>query len=233
MKIKAALFDMGKTLIQYDYDSPEEVFLRVSASQGVSRTLQEMKDAFLNAQKEAMDLDLQSSFGKIQCEEYWHKWDSLVLKHLGMADNEELAETVQSKWFDFVGCKPYPEVTEVFSKLKDRGLRLGLISAGYEAEINLILRKADLSQENFCIIVGADTVKETKPSPDVFRYALCKLNVKPDEALFVGDHIDMDYYGAKAVGMRSLLINREGTVTNDKCDVERIRSLREVFRFIN
>lgn len=233
MKIKAVLFDMGKTLIEYDYGSPGEVFQRILASLGISRPLQEIKNAYLNAEKEARDLDMRSSFGKIRREEYWHKWDSLILKNLGMTNVEELAEIVQSKWFDFMGSKPYPEVMEVLSKLKKRGMKVGLISAGYAAEIDHILGKANLEKKNFDIIVGVDTIKKTKPSPDVFRHALCKLNVKPEEALFVGDHIDMDYNGARAAGIRALLIEREDRTANENRDLDIIRSLEEIFKFID
>lgn len=106
-------------------------------------------------------------------------------------------------------------------------------SAGYEDEIEHILGKADLEKKYFDIIVGVDTIKKTKPSPDVFRHALCKLNVKPDEALFVGDHIDMDYNGARAAGIRALLIEREDRTANDIHDPDRIRSLEEIFKFID
>jgi len=111
-------------------------------------------------------------------------------------------------------------------------LKVGLISAGYEAEIDHILEKANVAKENFCIIVGVDTIKKTKPDPEVFRHALCQLKVEPDEALFVGNHIDMDYYGARAAGMPSILIEREEIVTSDTGDIEKIRSLREIFKFM-
>ena len=74
---------MGNTLIKYDVDIFEEVFQRILVSLGISRTLNEIKMAFINSEKEAKDIDLFSSFGKTKCEEYWYKWDSLVLKHLG------------------------------------------------------------------------------------------------------------------------------------------------------
>ncbi|NIO36102.1 hypothetical protein GTO27_00165, partial [Candidatus Bathyarchaeota archaeon] len=76
---------------------------------------------WLKAEKEAEETNLLSLFGKIQPEEYWHKWDSLVLKHLGIEESVELAETVQSKWFDFVNFTLYPEVKEVLLELKERG----------------------------------------------------------------------------------------------------------------
>ncbi len=230
MKIKAVIFDMGNTLVKYDVDTFEEVFQRILISMGISRSLDEMKMAFLNSEKEAKDSNLLSSFGKIKCGEYWHQWDSLVLKHLRITDNEELARIVQSSWFDFVDCAPYPEVKEVLFELKQRGLKLGLISNGYEEEINLILEKADIEKTIFNIIVGVDTIKKTKPASDIFEYAISKLNVKLEEAMFVGDNLEVDYKGAENAGILALLIDRN---QKERSDVRTIKDLKEVLSQID
>lgn len=64
MITKALLFDMDGTLIEADVSSSEEVFQRVLVSLGVSRPLDDIKKAFLNAEKEAEDINLLSLFGK-------------------------------------------------------------------------------------------------------------------------------------------------------------------------
>jgi putative hydrolase of the HAD superfamily len=229
LTIKAVLFDMGDTLVKYDVDTFEEVFQRVLISLGISRSLDEIKIAFLNSEKEAKDINLLSSFGKIRCEEYWHQWDSLVLKHLKITDNEELARIVQSRWFDFVDSTLYPEVKEVLAELKQRGLKLGLISNGYEEEINLILEQTDLEKTTFDITVGVDTTKNVKPNPDVFKYALKKLDVKAEEAIFVGDNVEVDYKGAENAGLHTLLIDR----TEKHRGLRIIRNLKEILSQIN
>lgn len=225
LTIKAVLFDMGDTLVKYDVDSFEEVFQRVLISLGISRSLVEIKIAFLDSEKEAKDIDLFSSFGKIKCEEYWHQWDSLVLKHLKITDNEELARIIQSRWFDFVDSTLYPEVKEVLSELKQRGLKLGLISNGYEEEINLILEKVDLEKTTFDIIVGVDTIRQAKPNPDIFKYAISKLNVKLEETMFVGDNVEADYKGAENAGIHALLIDRTEKKQNDLRIIKNLKEL--------
>ena len=225
MTIKAVLFDIGNTLVKYDFGIPEEVFQRVLISLGICRSLDNMKKAFLNAENEAKDLNLLSSFGKMKCEEYWNQWDSIVLKHLGIAENVELAKIVQSKWFDFVDCTLYPEVKDVLSELKQRGLKIGLISTAYEEEINLILGKACLGKAAFDIIVGVDTIKKAKPNPGIFKYAINKLNVKPEEAVFIGDNIEADYKGAQNAGIQALLLDRTGRNQND---LRIIKDLKEI-----
>ena len=99
---------MGGTLIEPDVMHQGEVFQRILNSLGILKSLDEVKRACSNAEKEAEDTNLTSLFGKIQQEEFWRKWDALVLKHLGIAENEELAEIVQSKWFDFMDFTLYP-----------------------------------------------------------------------------------------------------------------------------
>ncbi len=216
---------MGNTLIKYDYGLPEEIFQMVLFSLGISRSLDDMKKAFLNARMEAEDINLLPSFGKIKCEEYWYQWDSLVLKHLKIKDNEELARTVQSRWFDFVDSALYPEVKEVLSVLKQRGLKLGLISNGYEKEIHFILEKADLEKTTFDIIIGVDTIRKVKPNPDIFKYAIGKLDVKPEEAIFVGDNVEADYRGAEDAGIHALLIDR---TEKKQTDLRTIKTLKEL-----
>lgn len=217
---------MGDTLIEPDVVHQGEVFQRILNSLGIFKSLDEVKMAISSAEKEAEDTNLLSLFGKIQCEEYWYKWDALVLKHLGIAENEELAETVQSKWFDFMSFTLYPESNKVLRELRKRGLVLGLISNGYEEEIHFILEKVNLEKTAFDIIVGVDTAQCMKPHPDIFKYALRKLKVRPEEAMFVGDEIELDYKGAKNVGMYALLIDR--TEKPKQSGLRTIKSLGEI-----
>ncbi len=223
---------MGNTLVKYDLGSPEEVLNRVLASMGIIRSVDEIEKAFLTAETEAKELNLLSLFGKIKCEEFWIRWDSLVLKHLRITGNEELAEAVQSKWFDHVDCTLFPEVKEVLLELKQKELKLGLISAAYKEEIALILGKSNLDKKRFDIIVGVDTIKKAKPHPDVFNHVLRKLKVKPEETLFIGDNIDADYEGAKKVGIKAILIQRTETNTEKTKGLRTISSLKEIFKYV-
>ena len=110
-------------------------------------------------------------------------------------------------------------------RLKQIGLKIGLLTDAYEKEISIILGKADLDMDIFDIVVGTDTVMKVKPDPDFFRYALNKLEVQPEEAVFVGDSVDADYKGAENVGIHALLIDR----TEKKHDELRtIKSLKEI-----
>jgi HAD superfamily hydrolase (TIGR01509 family) len=174
-----------------------------------------------------------SRYGKVTHTEYWERWDAQVLTHLGIFGEENLAKQVKARWYDHANCVSYPDTIATLNRLKQMGLKLGLISTAYEEDIDAILEKAGIAKELFEIVVGVNTIKKEKPHPDVFRHALSKLNVEPDETLFVGDHIAIDYRGARAVGIHALLIEREHRSTEDASDLERIRSLQEIFKLID
>jgi FMN phosphatase YigB (HAD superfamily) len=51
---------------------------------------------------------------------------------------------------------------------------------------------------------------KVKPSPTIFRAALELLDVAPEAAVMVGDSPLDDIDGARALGMRAYLVDREG-----------------------
>ena len=88
----------------------------------------------------------------------------------------------------------YPDAIPALSGLRDRGLRLVTVShwdcslprgTSYEA--------------------GA-----RKPDPAIFEGALELAGCEPQEALHVGDTAEEDVTGARAAGIRSLLLDRDG-----------------------
>jgi putative hydrolase of the HAD superfamily len=140
---------------------------------------------------------------------------------------------VKARWYDHADCVTYPDTIVTLNRLKQMGLKLGLISTAYEEDIDAILERAGIAKGLFDIVVGVNTIKKEKPHPEVFRHALSRLNVEPDETLFVGDHVDIDYKGARAVGIHALLIEREHRSTEEASDLERIISLQEIFKLID
>ncbi|NIO36755.1 HAD-IA family hydrolase [Candidatus Bathyarchaeota archaeon] len=231
LKIKAVLFDLGNTLVKVWVT--EVVFHRVLSSLGITKSLEEIKPAIVKTELDFKNLGYRSMYGKLPYEEYWSKWNSFVLKNLDVPENERLAEMIQAKWYDHTECEAYPDAHETIHKLKQTGLKTGLVSTGYEEDIHAILERSGLKRELFEVIVGANTIGREKPHPAVFRYALKSLGVKSQEALFVGDVIDADYRGAENVGMKAILIRRRRVNTNEVDELRTITSLQEIFAYMN
>jgi HAD superfamily hydrolase (TIGR01549 family) len=54
-----------------------------------------------------------------------------------------------------------------------------------------------------------------KPSPKIFQILLEKLDIKPEECLFVGDEVDSDIKGPKTVGMRTVLLSSQVALSHE------------------
>lgn len=231
LKIKAVLFDLGNTLVKTW--NTEVTYQNVLSSLGIDKSIEEMQEAIAKTEEEFKESNYRSRYGKVTYTEYWERWDAQVLTYLGISGSENLAKQIKAGWFDHANCVAYPDTIVTLNRLKQMGLKLGLISTAYEEDIDAILERSGLAKGLFDIVVGVNTIKKEKPHPEVFRHALSELNVEPSETLFVGDHIDNDYKGARAVGIHALLIERECRSPDNASDLERIRSLQEIFKFID
>jgi putative hydrolase of the HAD superfamily len=101
-----------------------------------------------------------------------------------------------------------PDVPGLFAGLRERGIRIGVLSNTLwpRAEHERIFERDDV----LALIDGAvytSEIARTKPHPDAFRAALAAVGVEdPARAVFVGDRRFDDIHGAKAIGMRAVLV---------------------------
>ena len=115
-----------------------------------------------------------------------------------------------------------------FQGLIAKGLKLGLVSNGFKRDLDHVLGELKL-EKWFDAIVCIDSCNCAKPDKRIFFYALNKLEIKPNEALFVGDSIPQDYNGALRVGIKPYLIDREGKLPTSYDKIEKLIDLLEFF----
>jgi putative hydrolase of the HAD superfamily len=101
-----------------------------------------------------------------------------------------------------------PEAPELLRELRSRGLKIGVLS-------NTIWSRQEheriFARDQITALIDADVysseIAYTKPHPEAFLAILGALEVDdPGSAVFVGDRPFDDIHGAKAVGMRTILI---------------------------
>lgn len=91
----------------------------------------------------------------------------------------------------------------VLTELK-KDFLLGVVSNSMGKNTRVDLTITGLIDLFEAIIISSEVGKR-KPHPFIFESALQQLEVKPSEAIFVGDDIYEDIYGAKQVGMKTVL----------------------------
>jgi putative hydrolase of the HAD superfamily len=100
-------------------------------------------------------------------------------------------------------CVLFPDAARTLSYLRASGLKLGLITNG---SVRMQSRKLECLAlaPMFDTILISDAEGISKPNSEIFWRALQRLDTNPSQALFVGDHPDVDVAGARAAGMRAI-----------------------------
>ena len=118
---------------------------------------------------------------------------------------------------------PYPDVPPGLEALRAAGHRL-LVVSNWDCSLPEWLGPAGLL-EHVEAVVSSGEVGVAKPDPGIFERALEVARAAPDEAVHVGDSLDNDVAGARAVGLRAILIQRDGPGPDG---VETVSSLAEL-----
>lgn len=99
-----------------------------------------------------------------------------------------------------------PEVPALFGELRARGIRIGVLSnTMWTREMHEDIFRRDRVLELIDGAVYSSEIACTKPDPAAFRAALAAVGVDdPARAVFVGDRLFDDVFGANRVGMRAI-----------------------------
>jgi putative hydrolase of the HAD superfamily len=118
---------------------------------------------------------------------------------------------------------PFPDVAPALRELRERGLRLVVVS-NWDCSLPEWLAGAGLGTMLDGTVSSA-AVGEPKPGPAAFRAGLALAGVTAAEAVHVGDSLEADVEGARAAGIRAVLVAREARPAGD---VEAVSSLAEL-----
>ena len=105
-----------------------------------------------------------------------------------------------------------PDLQVLFQDLHGK-YKLGIISNFAIPECITKLLQREHLDGMFDVVLVSAAVNKRKPSPEIFEQALKMLEISASEAIFVGDTMDADVEGAKAVGMKSVYVSRR--IEND------------------
>jgi 2-haloacid dehalogenase len=103
---------------------------------------------------------------------------------------------------------PYPDAAETLQRLRQRGLKTGILSNGSPRMLASAARSAGLDGL-LDVVLSVEEVGVYKPHPSVYRLPCDRLGVWPAEIVFVTAN-GWDAWGAKAGGLRVAWCNRTG-----------------------
>lgn len=143
-----------------------------------------------------------------------------VLDTAGVALDDAAYRAYQTFWEPATFTDP--DVIPLLSALRDRGLRTGVLSSTPwpRAWHEDVLRR-DGALDCFDGCVWSSELEWTKPHPAAFRAAMAAVGVDdPAECVYVGDRPYDDISGAKALGMRAVLVPHSDLPANQRVPVD-------------
>ncbi len=223
--IQAVVFDLDHTL----FDRYETLRLVVPRFKDCFKINEGITDEFIY--KEICWADKQ----------YVHLGWEKILKHLSdknifkeIPSFEEYTQYLVSQFrvtaVEYIFTKPMLE------KLRKQGYKLGIITNGNSITQHKKIELLGLSDYVDEIIVAGDE-KFDKPEPEIFCLMAERLNIKPEEMMYVGDNPLNDVEGSRRAGCLPVWVKTTGTwifpeIEKPKLQVETVEEMPELLAII-
>ncbi|MGH7813966.1 MAG: HAD family hydrolase [Candidatus Binataceae bacterium] len=219
-KVKALLFDFGGTLAFLDFELLAREFSREGRKLD-ARTLEYAE----YAGRAAIDRHLMGGKRDViaSYEEFFRSW--MAAAGVPTGEIEARGERFRALHREATLWRVVrPGTFEALERLKSAGLKLAIVSNA-EGRVESDCRRFGLAPY-FDTIIDSHIVGIEKPDPRIFKIALDRLGVSPEEARFAGDIYSIDILGARAAGIDAALIDQHGRYT--WVEHEKIRHIAEL-----
>jgi HAD superfamily hydrolase (TIGR01549 family) len=200
--LRAVLFDVDFTLCRPGPELSAERYARVAARHGIEVDVARYDDA-----RETAALNLKRHPELLHDDTIWHRFTEEIFVGMGgpMEVASECATEIEQGWEVSQNFELFEDVMPVLEELRRAELRLGLVSNGIRDLREFVVHhKLDVDA-----VVGSRAHGYVKPHPTIFQAALQQLGVEPTHAVMVGDSLEEDVEGARALGLRAILMDRE------------------------
>ena len=210
--VRAAFFDIGKTLVDDPFPKAKYAVGRFLAQKGI------LKSSSLDDFHETLTL-VNARIDSYQFSHFWGEEEifTSAMSSYGIHDDKLVKQAlavyrqeVQRLYQTDPSLKALSnkELASLLSWLHDeKGLILGVISDERTASTALYWDVLECGHF-FPLVVTSEEVGCRKPCKQIFRHALEVAKVRAEESLYVGDNPIRDVAGAKSVGMISILFTK-------------------------
>jgi putative hydrolase of the HAD superfamily len=201
--LRAVLFDVDFTLCRPGPELGPEGYTALGRELGMR-----LDPARYEAARVAAIEDLERHPELDHDESIWIRFTEDIVRGMGGQGDAvaEFARQIVRRWELAAHFELYDDVVPVLDDLRRRGLRLGLVS-NTSRDLGAFVRHFGLEVDGW---IASGSHGKVKPSPLIFEAALELVGCAADCAAMVGDSPEDDIAGARAVGMRAVLLDRAG-----------------------
>src|SRR6202140_2270233 len=223
MDIRALLFDVNGTLIDIETDEGLEEIYRAIAHfltyQGIALHRWEVRDLYFQImqQQRAQSAETYAEFDLVEVwREFLRNKASDYTCSLSSEKQEQLPLFLAElhRGIARKRLRPYPQVQETLDQLRSH-YHMAVVSDAQSAYAVPELRAVGLLHYFNPIIVSGD-YGYGKPDARLFQKALDALHVRPEQALFLGNDLYRDIYGAQKAGMKAIFVSYNQSTMPDQ-----------------
>jgi HAD superfamily hydrolase (TIGR01549 family) len=140
-------------------------------------------------------------------EEIWVLFTERIIRGMGGDSDRayECAVEMTRGWEHAENFELFDDTLPVLQEVRRHGLQIGLVSnTGRDLDAFVAHHALEVD-----VALSSGSFGKVKPDPSIFRAALHRLGVRPRQAAMVGDSPEDDVAGARALGMRAFLVDRD------------------------
>jgi HAD superfamily hydrolase (TIGR01549 family) len=200
--VRAVLFDVDFTLCRPGPELSAERYARIASRHGVT-----LDPALYEQAREAAVLNLKRHPELLHDDSIWHRFTEEIFTGMGGPEEiaAECATEIERGWEVSENFELYEDALPALEELRKARLRIGLVSNGIRDLTEFVAHhRLDVDA-----IVDSRSHGRVKPHPTIFEAALELLGVRAADTVMVGDSLAEDIEGARALGMRAILVDRE------------------------
>jgi putative hydrolase of the HAD superfamily len=231
--VRAVLFDLGNTLVSYYRASDFAPILRESVD-GLCEFLADQKSVIADRDR-AFQLALE-----LNTEDPSYCVRPLVGRLVQIFGECELEDSELNEMCD-IFLRPIlrlgtldPNALPTLAAIREKGMRTAIVSntpwgspsERWAEELHRHGLTEAVDAAVFCVDVGW-----RKPAPQIFQQALSLLDADARDSVFVGDDPRQDAAGAARMGLRAILLDPRGAVSDAPCPT--IYSLTELMPLLD
>jgi putative hydrolase of the HAD superfamily len=220
------IFDMGDTIVQaesVDTLAGNRRLLELAESNpGVTAEyVQKVADEIYSWIDRARD----ESMIEFSCEDY----QRLLFDSLGITFRIGYSEMEREFWNHTVKYRVTEGIGDLLDLIEARGMKTGILS---NTIFSSSILKEELARHNlahrFSFVVSSADYGVRKPHPHIFRIAVKKMGLKPEDIWFVGDQPEHDIKGALDSGIYPVWYNRRNETTTIEGNYLEVKSFDEL-----
>ena len=214
--IRAVFFDFYETLC-FHRRSLEENLERIAKRYGVKVNWERCETALERLFANTSAPDPTTEFSLLELSMTVMMRECEFIREVGIEKHvEQIAwELLQSGHYLFAAnsIRLYDDAIPTLQYFRNEGFKLAIVS-NWDTPLEPLTERLGIANYFNAIVASHDgRVRSEKPDSHIFNCALAAVGVSSEEAVHIGDTYAADIVGARNVGIRPILLDRDSTQT--------------------